>query len=281
MTTYIKTVYLKILNEYFQNASYYKPTGDGLIIIIPFNSSNLRERANSTVESCLNLLESFSSLCAEEPMVYFPTPNEIGIGIARGSACCIINLEEDKVLDYSGRVLNLASRLMDMARPSGIVIDAGFRITLLDDDYQDFFANEKVYVRGIATSKPITVYYTKKGTSIPKEYKNPPIESKWETVVRKITYGNLKKMMGWWVVPLDSKPVDYNRVFMRLSFDHPDVEENEIAYYFYSDKNELRIRHLGDTVDASLEVEEILSCCTEYVLTDDAELRFKVTYPIT
>lgn len=35
VATYIKKVYLKIMKGYFKNASYYKPTGDGLIVIIP------------------------------------------------------------------------------------------------------------------------------------------------------------------------------------------------------------------------------------------------------
>lgn len=280
MATYIKTVYSKILDEYFQNASYYKPAGDGLIIIIPYTRSNLKEMANSTVKSCLNLLESFPTLCNDEPMVYFTTPNKIGTGIARGSACCIFNKEEDKVLDYSGRVLNLASRLMDMARPSGIVIDAGFRITLLDDDYQKLFANEKVYVRGITTSRPITVHYTKKGTSIPEEYKNPPIETKWEPIVKRITYEKLKTMTGYFTFTLKHKPLDDNKVFVRIKFSNPEVEGYYIWKTLSSGDGQIEIEHVGDYVEASMLVVKILAFCDSANLADDQEVEIRCTYPV-
>ena len=280
VATYIKTVYSKILDEYFQNASYYKPAGDGLIIIIPFTRSNLKEIANSTVESCLNLLENFSTLCNDEPMVCFDTPNKIGMGIARGSACCIFNKEEDKVLDYSGRVLNLASRLMDMARPSGIVIDAGFRITLLDEDYQKLFANEKVYARGITTSRPITVHYTKKGTSIPDEYKNPPSEPKWETSVKKITYGKLKTMVGVFGFALEHKPLDDDKILIRVKFANPLVEGYWIWRNYFSGDGHVGVYHMGDHVDASLSIARILTFCESKNLADDEEVELICMYPI-
>jgi len=70
-------------------------------------------------------------------MTNFPTPDKIGIGITRGSVCCIMS--GSKILDYSGRNLNLASRLMEMARPSGIVFDESFGLDLLSDEKKVFF----------------------------------------------------------------------------------------------------------------------------------------------
>ena len=280
VATYLKTVYSKILDEYFQNASYYKPTGDGLIIIIPFNRSNLKEIANSTDKSCLNLLENFSTLCNDEPMVSFATPDEIGIGVARGSACCIFNKEEDKVLDYSGRVLNLASRLMDMARPSGIVIDAGFRITLLNDDYQKLFANEKVYPRGITTSRPITVHYTKQVTSIPDEHKNPPIEPKWETEVKRVKYEKLKTMTGYYGFILKHKLLDDDKVFVQVKFPNPMVEGAHVHKTFSSGDEQVGIKHIGDYVEALLEMTKIFDFCDSENLADDKEVEFKCIYPV-
>jgi hypothetical protein len=280
VATYIKTVYSKILEEYFQDASYYKSTGDGLIIIIPFTKTNLKERANSTIESCLNLLENFPSLCVGEPMVCPPTPNNIGIGIARGSACCIINLEEEKVLDYSGRILNLASRLMDMARPSGIVIDKGFQLNLLKDDYKQLFANENVYVRGITTNKPIVVHYTKERTSIPLEYKNPPFEPKWEKQVKKTRYGILKTWTGNFTFPLKYRPLDDNKVFIRVIIPNPKVEGYSLWRYYSSGEGEIRIRRIGDIVEAALRLSEIIAFCDKYNLSEDEEVQFTVTYPM-
>lgn len=36
---FIKKVYSKLLDGYFPNASFFKPTGDGLLLTIPYNES--------------------------------------------------------------------------------------------------------------------------------------------------------------------------------------------------------------------------------------------------
>ena len=77
VATYITRVYLKIIKDYFKNASYYKPTGDGLIIIIPYTRENLHEVANLAIESCLKLLQDFSSLCIDDPMINYSTPQKL------------------------------------------------------------------------------------------------------------------------------------------------------------------------------------------------------------
>ena len=50
-------------------------------------------------------------------MITFELPPDIGIGVARGSATRIST--QDGILDYSGRPLNLAARLVNFARPRG------------------------------------------------------------------------------------------------------------------------------------------------------------------
>ena len=42
---FIKRVYMKLVDSYFNFASFYKSTGDGLLLTIPFNESNLKEMA--------------------------------------------------------------------------------------------------------------------------------------------------------------------------------------------------------------------------------------------
>jgi len=53
VATYIKKVYLKILNEYFNYATYYKLTGDGLILIISYDEKILVEIFNKVVDDCM------------------------------------------------------------------------------------------------------------------------------------------------------------------------------------------------------------------------------------
>jgi hypothetical protein len=36
---YLKKVYARILDSYFTNLSFFKPTGDGLLVVIPFEEA--------------------------------------------------------------------------------------------------------------------------------------------------------------------------------------------------------------------------------------------------
>lgn len=129
---FLKRVYMKMTDSYFNFASFYKSTGDGLLLTIPFEESNLQEMSQRTVESCIACHSEFGHICNNDPMIRFKVPDRIGIGIARGTACCLISGET--VIDYSGRLLNLTSRLTDLARPSGIILDLSFGIDLLDEN---------------------------------------------------------------------------------------------------------------------------------------------------
>jgi class 3 adenylate cyclase len=280
VATYITRVYAKILNNYFKDMSFFKPTGDGLIMTFPYNSQNLKERANEVVEICLNLVNDFPTLVRNDPMINFETPERIGIGISRGSACCIKSGE--KVLDYSGRVLNLASRLMDMARPSGIVIDERFRINLLKDDYSKLFADEKVYVRGITTNKPLIVHYLIKDTIIPPEYKIPPVETEFITEDYKISFKKLKGMIDIggrnFVIWIDQTPLDEKRVI--VNFCVPDPKFTEYQRIFPIESDNFKIGQIGGRYQVLIKIKKIRTCLKNIEIEDDPELTFEISYPV-
>jgi len=278
VATYVKKVYFRIINDYFKNASYYKPTGDGLIITIPYTEENLKEVTNLTMNSCLGLLRVFGSLCADDHMINFPTPQKIGIGLTRGSACCIKS--EDKILDYSGRVLNLASRLMDLARPSGIVFDDTFRIDLLSDKIKDLFSQETVYVRGIAEEHPIKVYYTKDYTLISDSYKQPLKVPKWKT--QKITYPlkTLKTMPKIFVSYLDKRPLDENRIKVRVAHDDLHIEEFETFYTYSIDDDEISFECRAKNYCVLINVHDIAENLEKTGVTEDMEIRIEIDYPV-
>jgi len=278
VATYIKKIYSKIINNYFKTASYYKPTGDGLIIIIPFTEENLKEVARSTLDSCLDLLEKFGSLCIKEPMINYDTPQKIGIGLTRGSACCIRT--EDKVLDYSGRTLNLASRLMDLARPSGIVFDETFGIDLLLDKTKELFSEETVYVRGVAEEEPIKIHYTNKHTLISELYKQPLKEPKWNTDVDEILFAKMKKLGTKYRITLSKKPLDVNKI--TVTFAHPDpLLEEFVSYYKYSlDGDQVDYRREGNRHWVRIDAVAISEHLEKKGATDDMNIRIEITYPI-
>ena len=186
---YVKRVYMKLIDEYFSSASFYKTTGDGLLATIPYEEKTLSVAANQTVESCLRCVDEFGSICHVDPMVNFPTPTMVGFGLTRGTACCLAS--GDKVLDYSGHLLNLATRLMGLARPSGLVLDGAFGIELLTTDMQGQFEGTEVYLRSLAEEKAVKVFYQKRKVEIPEEAKRPLVSQKWNT------WSQTRKLHEW------------------------------------------------------------------------------------
>ena len=280
VATYITRVYLKIINDYFKNISFYKPTGDGLIIIIPYDRENLREVARLTINSCLDLFEKFGSLCDDNHMINYPTPDKIGIGIARGSACCITSEDGSKILDYSGRLLNLTSRLMDIARPSGIVFDDSFGIDLLSDETKELFSEETVYVRGVAEEKPIKIHYTEKHTLIPASYKQPLKEPKWKTDTKNILFKSFKKIKPGYRITLTKKPLDVNKISITISHPSTSLEGFETHHYYSIDADEIEYKHSGNKHWIRINIGAISEILKEKGVTNDMTLRFDVIYPV-
>lgn len=280
VATYITRIYSKIINEYFKDASYYKPTGDGLIIIIPYDTSNLKEKANSTIERCLKLLTDFPNLVKDDPMIYFETPEKIGIGIARGSACCIFSEGGDKVLDYSGRILNLASRLMELARPSGVVVDSSFR-SILNDEFTKDFAQETVYVRGLAEEKPLSILYTTKYSLISAFSKKPMKEPKWDTVTSKTTLGKLENAgIDVFYINLKKNPFDTKQISLEIVFDDPKGTDLELSYYYKFSDARITYRHIGKRHQVVVYIKSIIENLKESGVTENAQLQFCVYYSV-
>jgi hypothetical protein len=48
LVVFIKQVYEKLLDRYFPNAPFVKPTGDGLLIVIPYDSETVKEITGNT-----------------------------------------------------------------------------------------------------------------------------------------------------------------------------------------------------------------------------------------
>lgn len=220
---FLKSVYLKILDDYFPEAAFFKPTGDGLLLVFDYDRDNLQEELTAAAERSIRLVEEFPHLCDDDPMVNFEVPGRIGVGLARGSATCL--MAEGKVLDYSGRPLNLASRLMDLARPAGIVIEGTFGYELLPEAIQRRFSKESVYVKGLAEENPIGVYSLKGTTDIPAHHRFPINRFKRHTQpLEKLTFDQLQKRIPRYLHPLEQKPARIDTIKVHLSY--PIVDTN-------------------------------------------------------
>jgi len=213
---FIRRVYIRLIEDYFPFASFYKSTGDGLLLVVPIVGENITEVSRKVVDICIKCHSEFGSICNDDHMINFKVPEKIGIGVARGNACCLVS--GDMVIDYSGRWLNLAARLTDLARPSGIVIDGRFNIGLLTEEQRALFKEEDVYLKGIAADKPVKIFYTPEFTSIT-QYNRQPIEPKRRREEKHVVpYRNLLKLrdqVSIHMYPLEGIPADPDDIEVR------------------------------------------------------------------
>ncbi len=212
---YVKRVYIRLVDDYLTGASFFKPTGDGLLLTFPYNENNLKEVARSTISKSWKVIRNFAKICKNDPMINFQVPQHVGIGIARGTACRIV--ADGKTLDYSGHVLNLASRLMDIARPSGIVFADSFGAGLLSASGIKKFTKGKVYLKGIAEDKPIPVYYSKGITKISSIHKAPLNKIIWKTIQEEKKLSEYQ-LFGKFYHSLSERPTDPDEILVQATY---------------------------------------------------------------
>jgi class 3 adenylate cyclase len=222
VVVFIREIYRKLIDGYFPNAPFVKPTGDGLLIVIPYEKETLKEITTNALEACMRAHDEFPSFCAGEEMINFKVPQKIGIGLSRGAVSRIV--ANGSTLDYSGRVLNLASRLMNLARPSGVVFDTGF-LQVLPPQIKATFSTAKVWLWGIAERDPIEIYYSEAyGTKIPVMHKKRLDVRKWHSEESNMAFGVLESMAkkaqkgAKWGIILEREPTDPGemRAYVRL-----------------------------------------------------------------
>jgi class 3 adenylate cyclase len=157
---YLRSVYSTILGSYFDDADFFKPTGDGLLIIheLPGDAQQVPAIVSSILTRAVALIEEFGQLTADDYMVNFATPQKLGIGLARGSVTRLVS--DGFVLDYTGRCLNLAARLMDKARPAGVVFGDTHARQLMEPDIATAFSEDQVCIRGISEEVPVAIFVT-------------------------------------------------------------------------------------------------------------------------
>jgi class 3 adenylate cyclase len=148
---YLRAIYSRILEEYFDDYEFFKPTGDGLLLVhaLPSTSSGIAATLSSLVERSLRLVEAFPRLADGDVMITAAVPANLGIGIARGPVSRLI--AGGLVLDYTGHCLNVAARLMDKARPKGVVLFDVHASTLLAPEVAAQMTEDSIFLRGVST----------------------------------------------------------------------------------------------------------------------------------
>ena len=216
---FIKRFYLKLLDDYFTNAVFAKPTGDGMLLIFRYTEEDLRTVSERVLSTCFAVIEDFPSMFRDDPMINFTTPSGVGFGISRGPSCCLFSGRT--ILDYSGQLLNLAARLNDLARPKGVVIAGSYLADVIPSALRNRFKSGQVYVRGIAEETPVDVFYSKSDVQLPADSLHPITVHDWELVEQSMTAGELSKLTGNFVLDLTSEPLAKDKTRFEIQYVHP------------------------------------------------------------
>jgi class 3 adenylate cyclase len=275
---FLKSAYLKILDDYFPKADFFKPTGDGLLILRRYERDSLTDTTREAVDTSIKLVEDFPTITDADPMVNFEVPGELGVGLARGAATALIS--GDKALDYTGRPLNLAARLMDLARPAGVVFDGSLGIDLLTSSTQDRFSKESVYIKGLAEDDPVTVYCLKGRTRIP-EYNKAPMNRLKQFTEKKevVTLRDLQER-GPYLHPLVHEPAKKEEIVAHVRY--PDVRKDKSKHpslhRFVEEKAEFKTAR-GNNY-ARVEYGPLVQKLRGYGVKDPWKIEVVVEYPI-
>lgn len=169
---YLRSVFSLVLSAHFPDATFFKSTGDGLLIIheLPASAQQVPGVVSSVLSRSVSLVKTFGQITANDYMINFPVPQKLGVGVARGSVTKLMS--GVGVLDYTGRCLNLAARLMDKARPAGVIFADSHAKQLMDAEVAQLFTDDKVCIRGISDQVPMAILISE-GVEIARSDREP------------------------------------------------------------------------------------------------------------
>ncbi|MDP1871924.1 MAG: hypothetical protein Q8K61_09920 [Gallionella sp.] len=225
---FIKKFYAAMLKDYFTEATYAKPTGDGLLMLFTYSEKNLSTVSEHVISNCLKAVNDFPQMLASDPMLNYSIPNRIGFGIARGTAFCLYAGKE--IIDYSGQVLNLASRLNDFARPKGVVIDGAYMIGVIPEEFRSLFTkDENVFIRGIAETTSTSIYHSK-DVSVSESTRTPISLDVWEKTEKVLKFSDIKLLSGNYFISLPKTPVSKEKISARAIWPNKKIL-GHVKYY--------------------------------------------------
>jgi len=277
-----KRFYVKLLEEYFVDTDFAKPTGDGLLLLFKYTEDNLHAIAESVLKNCLNVVRDFPTMMANDSMINYKVPDAVGFGIARGTAFCLYSADE--VVDYSGQTLNLASRLNEFARPHGVVVDGSFLMSVFPERLRSTFYVDMVFVRGISEDIPREVFYST-DVVIPIEAKTPKKKYAWKTVDHNVSVGVVRKMPGNLTLALPEEPLLSTPCLAKVQWLHstaprymrwanPEAPE----YIQWRQLPFTQLERSADGFFVHIKTDEILSVIEEEGLNSKAKLSIRIQY---
>lgn len=268
---FIKRFYLTLLDVYFTSAVFAKPTGDGLLLVFPYSEADLLAVSDSVLHTCFKVMANFPSMFQNDPMINFATPPNLGFGVARGTACCLFS--GNRVLDYSGQLLNLAARLNDLARPQGVIVDGTFQENVIPKDLRRKFQQRRAYIRSIAEESSREILCSKEVT-LPTYAQSPLTSHKWLMERKEITVAELRKLGGDYHMTLHQEVLTPEKTKLEFLWPNQKVQG-------YTTWRELRpYECFKDTKGSQLEFDtsQVLSIVATEGLSPETKVAFEFQY---
>jgi len=269
---YIKRLYLQLLTKYFPTAKFAKPTGDGLLLIFPYTEDSLQVVAKQVIGACFKCLRDFPTICEADPMINFQPPQRVGFGISRGPACCLFSGRD--ILDYSGHLLNLASRLKDLARPSGILIDGHFLKQVIPQNLRDRFDQTDIYIRSLAEETATSVFFSKEHVQLPESAKTPIKSPNWKTLTATITRKALGTMSGTYSLNFKHRQVSKEKIGVTLVYPSRKLE----GYTTMQDYGAFKYERVGTTSWIRFDAKALAAFLKERAVKLNEAITVKIQY---
>jgi class 3 adenylate cyclase len=285
VAAYLSRVYTELLDRYYGAADFVKLTGDGLMALYHYaTAEEFADKLPRVLERSVALVHEFADIASNDVMIYYPVPPNVGIGLSRGAVSRLVVRGE--TVDYAGRPLNAASRLMNAARPRGVIFDSTVPIAVVPDEMRSNFSSETLYFAGIAERNGLQAWYTHDWTSIPLANTRPLVEGAWLKLTAPQSLAEWKRMAtSNWTFNLPAEPVNRDAIEVTVTFtergDPPGVGTTQViddfTYGTRSGKSVVRvhIETMLSLVGEQVDEETIVMLACSYLshpLPDDASV---------
>jgi hypothetical protein len=175
--------------------------------------------------------------------------------------------------------LNLASRLMDLARPRGVVFDADFGPALLPEDLRGKFRQEEVFLKGVAPATGMIVYCWPDELVIPSFHLRPLGEKKWEKTVATMTRTELQRLEGTCLrYQLRPAPGPDPEVFCLVSHDSVTPGGRKSARFRTTEDMAVELAHRGAQAHVEIERSTLLKYLDEARVGPTWPVRIEISY---
>lgn len=273
-----KRFFVKLLEEYFVDTDFAKPTGDGMLLLFKYSENSLHEVSDSVLRICRDVVHDFPTMMANDSMINYKVPDAIGIGIARGTAFCLYS--DDEVVDYSGQTLNLASRLNEFARPQGIVIDGSYMMSVIPEEMRGIFSTDMLFVRDISEETPREVFFTS-DVVIPAEARTPAKKPVLRSINHDVTVGFVKKMPDNLTIKMPEEPLSSIPCIARVEWVHSTatwLHPNAPEYTQFRPLTFTKVEHTSDGYFVHLITDEIIRVIDDEGLASKEKLTIRIQY---